>query len=188
MPTEPAPLPSDLAAAHAMILAERAARREAEDRARNAEAMVSGAQLEIERLRLLPAKARRERFGASSERSSRLIERLELQLAELEETVAEDEAAATERTSTGNATVVGTHVRPRPARRPLPAHLPRQRVAVPPQPLNRPSERYAGEGIALDVSTMADHVGAAAAAALAPIQALIEQHVRKRCLSPTLRV
>ena len=44
------------------------------------------------------------------------------------------------------------------------------------QPLNRQSERYAKEGIALDVSTMADHVGAAAAA-LAPIQALIEQHV-----------
>ena len=237
-----------------MILAERDARREAEERARNAEAMMSGARLEIERLKLLLAKARRERFGASSERSSRLIEQLELQLAELEETVAEDEAA-TERTGTGDFTVVGTHVRQRPARRPLPAHLPRQRVVVPPptacpccggrrlvkvgeavtetldvvprhwfvkqtvreklacrdcqkiaeppapfhviprgrcgasllamilfekygvhQPLNRQSERYAKEGIALDVSTMADHVGAAAAA-LAPIQALIEQHV-----------
>jgi len=112
-----------------MILAERDARREAEDRARKAEAMMSGARLEIERLKLLLAKARRERFGVSSERSSRLIEQLELQLAELEETVAEDEAA-TERT--GNATVVGTHVRQRPARRPLPAHLPRQRVIVPP--------------------------------------------------------
>lgn len=254
MPTGPAPLPPDLAAAHAMILAERDARREAEERARNAEAMMSGARLEIERLKLLLAKARRERFGASSERSSRLIEQLELQLAELEETVAEDEAA-TERASTSTATVVGAHVRQRPARRPLPAHLPRQRVVVPPpttcpccgghrlvkvgeaitetldvvprhwfvkqtvreklacrdcqkiaeppapfhviprgrcgasllamilfekygvhQPLNRQSERYAKEGIALDVSTMADHVGAAAAA-LAPIQALIEQHV-----------
>ena len=76
MPTGPAPLPPDLAAAHAMILAERDARREAEDRARNAEAMMSGARLEIERLKLLLAKARRERFGASSERSSRLIEQL----------------------------------------------------------------------------------------------------------------
>ena len=76
-----------------MILAERDARREAEDRARNAEAMMSGARLEIERLKLLLAKARREQFGTSSERGSRLIEQLELQLAELEETVAEDEAA-----------------------------------------------------------------------------------------------
>ncbi len=114
-----------------MILAERDARREAEERARNAEAMMSGARLEIERLKLLLAKARRERFGTSSERSSRLIEQLELQLAELEETVAEEEAA-TERTGTGDSTVVGAHVRQRPARRPLPAHLPRQRVVVPP--------------------------------------------------------
>ena len=130
MPTEPEPLPADLAAAHAMILAEREARREAESRARNAEAMVSGARLEIERLKLLLAKARRERFGASSERSSRLIEQLELQLAELEETAAEDEAA--ERAGADTATVVGAHARRRPARRPLPAHLPRERVVVPP--------------------------------------------------------
>ena len=37
---------------------------------------------------------RRERFGQSSERGARLIEQLELQLAELEEGVAEEEAAA----------------------------------------------------------------------------------------------
>ena len=43
------------------------------------------------------------------------------------------------------------------------------------QPLNRRSGRYAKEGIALDVSTMAGHVGAAAAAP-APIQAPIEPH------------
>jgi len=55
MPIGPAPLPPDLAAAHAMILAERDARREAEERARNAEAMMSGARLEIERLKLLLA-------------------------------------------------------------------------------------------------------------------------------------
>ena len=41
-----------------MILAERDARREAEERARNAEAMMSGARLEIERLKLLLATAR----------------------------------------------------------------------------------------------------------------------------------
>ena len=254
MPTEPEPLPTNLAAAHAMILAEREARREAESRAHNAEAMVSGARLEIERLKLLLAKARRERFGASSERGSRLIEQLELQLAELEETVAEDEAAAG-RDGADTATVVGAHVRQRPARRPLPAYLPRERVVVPPpttcpccggprlakvgevvtetldvvprrwfvrqtvrekftcrdcerigeppapfhvvprglvgasllamilfekygahQPLNRQSERYAREGVELDVSTMADHVGAAVAA-LAPLHALIARHV-----------
>lgn len=43
-------------------------------------------------------------------------------------------------------------------------------------PLNRQSERYAREGVDLDVSTLADHVGAGAAA-LAPLHELIRQHV-----------
>ena len=81
------PLPCDLATAHAMILAERDARQ-------RAEALVSAAALEIERLKLLLARMRRERFGQSSERGARLIEQLELQLAELEEGLAEEEAAA----------------------------------------------------------------------------------------------
>ncbi|WP_449257026.1 IS66 family transposase [Bosea sp. (in: a-proteobacteria)] len=44
------------------------------------------------------------------------------------------------------------------------------------QPLNRQSERYAREGIDLPLSTLADHVGACAAA-LRPLHSLIEQHV-----------
>jgi transposase len=44
------------------------------------------------------------------------------------------------------------------------------------QPLNRQSEQCAREGIALSVSTMADHVGACAAT-LMPIYALIKAHV-----------
>src|SRR5229473_2765592 len=44
------------------------------------------------------------------------------------------------------------------------------------QPLNRQSESYAREGIDLDVSTMADHVGACMAA-LNPIFELIGRHV-----------
>jgi transposase len=114
-----------------MILAERAARLEAEVRARNAEALMSGARLEIEHLRLLLAKARREQFGQTSERGKRLIEQLELQLAELEETVAEGEAAA-EAAQAKAGTIVAAHVRQRPARRPLPEHLPRERFVVPP--------------------------------------------------------
>jgi transposase len=42
--------------------------------------------------------------------------------------------------------------------------------------LNRQSERYAREGIDLSLSTLADHVGACAAA-LSPLHALIEAHV-----------
>ena len=44
------------------------------------------------------------------------------------------------------------------------------------QPLNRQSEHYAREGIALSVSTMADHVGACTAA-LMPLHELIKAHV-----------
>ena len=44
------------------------------------------------------------------------------------------------------------------------------------QPLNRQSEQYAREGINLSVSTMADHVGACAAA-LMPLYDLIKAHV-----------
>ncbi len=44
------------------------------------------------------------------------------------------------------------------------------------QPLNRQSERYAREGIDLSLSTLADQVGACAAA-LQPLHALIEAHV-----------
>lgn len=44
------------------------------------------------------------------------------------------------------------------------------------QPLNRQAERYAKEGVDLSLSTLADQVGACAAA-LAPIHALIRNHV-----------
>jgi transposase len=44
------------------------------------------------------------------------------------------------------------------------------------QPLNRQSESYAREGIDLDVSTLADHVGAGAAV-LSPLTELIRRHV-----------
>lgn len=121
---EPASLPTDLAAAHTMILAEREARRQVE-------ALVSAATLEIERLKLLLAKARREAFGQTSERSARLLDQLELQLAEIEESAAEDEAAG--EAAAGKAgTVVAEHVRQKPARRSLPEHLPRERVVIPP--------------------------------------------------------
>src|SRR4051812_15514984 len=116
---EPPDLPADLAAAHVVILAQWDARRQAE-------ALVSAASLEIQRLKLLLAKARREQFGQTSERSARLPDQLELQLAELEEAAAEDETAAAR---TG--TPIVAHIRQKPARRPLPEHLPRQRVVVP---------------------------------------------------------
>jgi len=107
-----------------MILAEREARRQVE-------ALVSAATLEIERLKLLLAKARREAFGQTSERSARLLDQLGLELTELEESAAEDDTAA-EAAAGKTGTVVAAHVRRKPARRPLPEHLPRERVVIPP--------------------------------------------------------
>ncbi len=123
MSTDREPLPSDLTTAHAMILAERVARQ-------RAEALVSAAALEIERLKLLLARMRRERFGQSSERGARLIEQLELQLAELEEGLAEEEAAAEIATPPPERAERSGRTR-RPARRPLPENLPRERIVYP---------------------------------------------------------
>jgi transposase len=125
----PDPLPNELAAAHAMIRLERAARLEAEAWVRQAEAEVSSTRLEIERLKLLLAKARRERYGRSSERGTKLIEQLELQLAELEESASEDETAAEIAAPRKRAFPSGGTRKP--ARRPLPETLPRERIVYP---------------------------------------------------------
>src|SRR6202023_2301165 len=86
-------LPADLASAHAMILAQRAALLEAQAKARNAEAEVRARELLIEQMKYTIAKLRHEQFGQSSERSA-ILEQLELQLCELQENAAEAEAAA----------------------------------------------------------------------------------------------
>jgi transposase len=116
------PFPDDVDALKAALLAERAARREMEARASGAEAMVA-------HLKLLIAKMKRERFGASAERGRKLLDQLEMQLEELEATAAEDEAKAAS-TSPGT-TNVRPFTRAKPVRAPLPAHLPRERVVLP---------------------------------------------------------
>ena len=207
--------------------------------------------LRIEQLMQRIAKLQHERFGQSSERRA-LLEQLELQLFELEE----DQAQAETRLEIAGP--VGVTVQPftrrKPARRPLPNHLPRERVVypvpsacpccggslhklgedvteslelVPRQwkvvqhvrekyscrscekitqppapshpiargragpallahvlfgkyglhlPLTRQSATFAREGIELDVSTLADWVGAAAAT-LMPLVEAIREHV-----------
>jgi len=181
-----------------------------------------------------------------------LIDQMELQLEELEAAATEDEITAEKLAKT---TTVAGFERRRPARKPFPDHLPRERVVIaaptaccccgsdrivkmgeditetlevvprqwkviqtvrekftcrhcekisqPPapfhptprgwagpnllatilfekfgqhQPLNRQAERYAREGVDLSLSTLADQVGACAAA-LEPIHALIRNHV-----------
>lgn len=62
MTTAAAPLPADLAAAHAMILAERAARMAAEADAANAKAVNSASEALIAHLKLAIEKLRRELY------------------------------------------------------------------------------------------------------------------------------
>jgi transposase len=251
-------LPSNLVAAHALILAERAARLSSEARAAQAQADLTHAQATassadalIAQLRLELEKLRRTLYGVRSERKERLLDQLEMQL-DAEADASEDELAAE---GVAASTTVKSFERKRPARKPFPEHLPRERIVIaasqccsccgstklsklgedvtetlevvprqwkviqtvrerfscrqceaiaqPPapfhvtsrgfagpsllakilfekfgqhQPLNRQSERYAREGVELSLSTLADQVGACAAA-LRPLHALIEAHV-----------
>ena len=207
--------------------------------------------LQIEQLKHRIAKLQHERFGQSSERRA-LIDQLELQLFELEEAQAEAETA--QEIAAPQSVIVPSFERRKPSRRPLPEHLPRERVVypmpsacpccggalhklgedvteilelVPRQwkviqhvrekhscrscekitqppapshpiargragpgllahvlfakyglhlPLTRQSATYAREGIELDVSTLADWVGASAAT-LMPLVEVVRAHV-----------
>ena len=250
MVLDPAALPDDVAALKAMLLAEHRRAVEAEARAHDLDA-------EIETLKLTIAKLQHSRFGNSSERTSVLMDQLELQLGELVERRAQEmaaaEIAAAQIPQTAETKPEAPKERRMPARRPLPEHLPRERVVLPspsacpccggslrklgedvtetleripaqwkvvqhvrekwtcraceaiaqppapshpiargragPQlladvlfgkygahlPLNRQSQIFAREGVDLDVSTLADWVGASAAT-LMPLRDAIEAH------------
>ena len=85
-------------------------------------AMIAQQKLEI-------AKLRRQIYGPRSERTARILDQMELELAEQEAAATEDEIAA-ERAA-AKATTVAAFTRKRPARQPFPAHLPRERIVVP---------------------------------------------------------
>jgi len=241
-------LPDDIETLKLMLVAERAARMAAEGEAQHRALL-------IEKLKYTIRKLRHERFGQSSERGT-LLDQLEFQLADLEEDAAQAEAAASLAAAAASDKIkVPSFERRRPARRPLPEQLPRERVVyllpavcpccggeslrkigedvtetlelIPRQwkviqhvreklscrtceaitqppapshpiargragpkllahvlfskyglhlPLNRQSAVYAREGIELDVSTLADWVGASAAT-LMPLVEAIRRHV-----------
>jgi transposase len=101
----------------------------AEARLAAATAQLSDDQARIAQLRLEIAKLKRHLFGTRSERTQRLLDQLELQLEELEISAAGDQIAAEQ--AACKATAVADFVRKRPARQPLPAHLPRERIVEP---------------------------------------------------------
>jgi transposase len=117
------------------IMALRAALTQAEARADAAEAdaaqakaKVSSDQAFIAYLKLEIEKLRRDLYGVRSERKARLLDQLELQLEELEATASEDELAAEQ--AAAKSTTVEAFSRKKPARKPFPDHLPRERVVV----------------------------------------------------------
>jgi transposase len=105
---------------------------EAEAKARNAEAEVRGRELLNEQMKFTIAKLRHERFGQSSERGA-VLEQLELSLADIQEDAAEAEAKAQLSAAAAEAATIQVKAfeRKKPARRPLPDHLPRERIVYP---------------------------------------------------------
>lgn len=116
MDLDPALLPDDVEALRAIILAQRAEIEDQHDL--------------IARLRLQLARLRRMQFGSSSERIAREADQLELALEDLEA----DAPARQGDEGGGDGTEAGTGAaeerrgRRKPARRPLPPHLPRETV------------------------------------------------------------
>ena len=110
------------------IEALRAALATAEARAAVAEAKVSNGEAIIATLKLQIAKLRRELYGQRSERKTRLLNQLELELEEWEAQASEDELAAEQVSVAG--TEVKAFTRKKPSRKPFPADLPRERVVI----------------------------------------------------------
>jgi len=131
-------LPTDLAAAHTMILAERRARLAAEADAAVAEANAAIAKADATVAKAEGANAqadlssseklRREVYGTRLERTARLLDQMELQLEDLEAAATEDELAAENAAS--QTQTVKSFQRKRPSRKPFPDHLPRERVVI----------------------------------------------------------
>jgi hypothetical protein len=118
-----------------MILAERAARVQAEavaasarGEAATAKADLSSRDALIAHLKLEIEKLRRSLYGTRSERTARLLEQMELQLEDLEAAATEDELAA--QNAAARTQRVASFERKRPSRKPFPEHLPRERVVI----------------------------------------------------------
>jgi hypothetical protein len=116
-----AELPEDIAALRAFALA-------CQGELKAAQLAVQVKALEIAKLRFQIAKLRRMQFGRSSERITRQIEQLELQLQELETGEAEDIARMEASEPVGP-----IPERIKPKRKPLPDHLPRHEVLHEPE-------------------------------------------------------
>ena len=128
MSTDANALPKDIAALTALLLAERARLVEAEAMLAARDTELARRAIEIEHLKSILAKLRRQRFGRSSEKLDAAIHQLELWVDDAETGLAQAEAAAAAQAQQATS-------RPprKPAvRKPLPEHLPREVVVLEP--------------------------------------------------------
>ncbi len=122
-------LPDDIDALKAALIAESARATHVEAELAVARAKASDDQALIAHQQLQIKKLTRELYGSRSERTSRLLDQIELQFEELESSATEDEIAAEK--AVAKVTAVTAFTRKRPARKPFPEHLPRERMIVP---------------------------------------------------------
>jgi transposase len=122
-------LPDDIDALKAALAAEAARAAHAETELAVAKAKAADDQALIAHQQLRIEKLTRQLYGPRSERTSRLLYQIELQFEELESSATEDEIAA--EMAVAKTTTVAAFTRKRPARKPFPEHLPRERVIVP---------------------------------------------------------
>lgn len=118
-----------------MLVAERAARQQAEAAAAHAQAEAANAMADrssnealIAHLKLEIEKLRRQLYGQRSERKERLLDQLELQLEEAEASATEDELAAEE--AAKKTQTVRSFTRRRVVRQPFPEDIERERVVI----------------------------------------------------------
>src|SRR5215471_341087 len=121
-------LPDDVGTLKQLLLARDAELAQARAEVAIVRAEASSAEALITYLRLEIEKLKRDLFGTRNERKARLVDQMELQLEELEAAATEDELGAAKAAAT---TPVRAFTRRKPARKPFPAHLPRERVVVP---------------------------------------------------------
>jgi transposase len=132
-------LPDDIATLKAMVVAARAESTAAAAKAASAvaeaaraTANMSSAEALITHQKLVIEKLKRELYGSRSEHGRKLLDQMELELEELEASASQDEIAAEMAARASSAaTIIPTHTRKKPVRKPFPEHLPRERVIVP---------------------------------------------------------
>jgi transposase len=122
-------------------------------------AQISSRDAELERLQLVIARLRRLQFGRKSEKIQREIEQLELQLEDLEEGSAGKKQRAGS-TLPPSAAAIFANVTEKPARRPLPDHLPRQNEIHQPEQESCPGCGSELRKLGEDVSEMLEYVPA----------------------------